>query len=145
MGLGLAAVEKILGGEAILHHKIRNRMDLIELSNKGISKDALGHLAGYLSFSVKQVAELLPVSERTVQRHSSKQHFNRIVSEQILQIAEVAARGTEVFADKDKFLLWMNQPNKALADRIPMSLLTSRFGAELVLDELGRIEYGVFS
>jgi len=46
---------------------------------------------------------------------------------------------------KDKFLSWMNHPNKALGNRTPLSLLSSRFGAEAVLDELGRIEYGVFS
>jgi putative toxin-antitoxin system antitoxin component (TIGR02293 family) len=62
-----------------------------------------------------------------------------------LQIAEVAVRGAEVFEDKNKFLIWMNSPNKALADKTPMSLLSSRFGTDMVLDELGRIEHGVLS
>lgn len=55
------------------------------------------------------------------------------------------ARGVEVFEDKDKFLAWIEQPNKGLAGKTPMSLLKSRFGIEMVLDELGRIEYGVYS
>jgi uncharacterized protein (DUF2384 family) len=36
----------------------------------------------------------------------------------------------------------MNHPNKALANKTPISLLRSRFGVEMVLDELGRMEYG---
>jgi putative toxin-antitoxin system antitoxin component (TIGR02293 family) len=141
----VSGITKVLGGEKVLRKRIRNRMDMIELSKKGISKNALAHLANYLSFTLSQMAELLPVSERTIQRCSSEDQFNRVVSEQILQIAEVAARGKDVFEDKDKFLSWMNHPNKTLANRTPASLLSSRFGIEMVLDELGRIEHGVLS
>ncbi|MGB7291063.1 MAG: antitoxin Xre/MbcA/ParS toxin-binding domain-containing protein [Thermodesulfobacteriota bacterium] len=141
----VSGITKVLGGEKVLRKKIRTRMDMIELSKRGISKNALAHLANYLSFTLSQIAALLPVSERTIQRCASEDQFNSFVSEQILQIAEVAAMGKEVFEDKTKFLSWMNHPNKALAQRTPASLLSSRFGIEMVLDELGRIEHGVFS
>lgn len=141
----LSGVTAILGGEEVLHKKISNQMDLIELSQTGIPFMALVNLAKYLSFTIRQMAELLPVTERTIQRYTPQKHFNRVVSEQILHIAFVAARGTEVFGEKARFLSWMNHPNKALANKTPMSLLRSRFGVEMVLDELGRIEYGVFS
>jgi len=98
-----------------------------------------------MCFSMSQMAELLPVTERTLQRYAPNEHFNRVVSEQILQIAQVAAKGAEVFEDKDRLLSWMNHPNTALGNRSPMSLLSSRFGTEMVLDELGRIDHGVFS
>jgi putative toxin-antitoxin system antitoxin component (TIGR02293 family) len=140
-----SGVTKVLGGEKVLRKKIQSRMDLIELSNKGLTKNALSHLAKFLSFTMSQMAALLPVTERTIQRYAPKKHFNRVVSEQILQIAEVAARGAEVFEERDKFLAWMDHPNRALDDKTPLSLLNSRFGAEMVLDELGRIEHGVFS
>jgi putative toxin-antitoxin system antitoxin component (TIGR02293 family) len=141
----LSNVAAVLGGEDVLHKKIRNRMDLIELSYQGVTKDALIHLSDYLSFTTHQIAELLPVTARTIQKYSLDKPFNRVVSEQILQLAEVAAKGVEVFGDKEKFRAWMNHPNKALADKTPASLLNSRFGIEMVMDELGRIEYGVFS
>ena len=141
----LSGIAMVLGGQRVLHKRIRNRLDLVELSNKGVTKDALSHLAKYLCFSMSQMAELLPITERTIQRYASNKPFNRFVSEQILQITVVAAKGIEVFEDKDKFLSWMNHPNAALAHRAPVSLLRSRFGTEMVLDELGRIEHGIFS
>lgn len=67
------------------------------------------------------------------------------LSEQILQMTEVVAKGSRVFEDRDRFLTWMNHPNKALNNKTPMSLLSSKFGTDMVLDELGRIEHGVFS
>ena len=141
----ISGVTEVLGGEKVLGQNIQNQMDLIELSNRGVTKDALAHLTKFFSFTISQMAALLPVTERTIQRYAAKKHFSRVVSEQILQIAEVAAKGAEVFEDKDKFLSWMNHPNKALGNRTPLGLLNSRFGAEAVLDELGRIEYGVVS
>jgi len=114
--MDLSKVANVLGGEHALPRKIESRMDLIELGDKGVTKDALLRLAKY-----------------------------RVVSEQILQIAEVAARGVEVFGDRDRFLSWIKQPNSGLGNRTPTTLLGSRFGTEMVLDELGRIEHGVVS
>ena len=141
----LAEVTEVLGGQQVLRQNIHHRMDLLELSDRGVTKDALVHLARFLSCSMSQMAELLPVTERTIQRYAPEAHFNRVVSEHILQIAEVAAKGVDVFTDKERFLKWLRHPSPALANQTPMSLLRSRFGADMVLDELGRIEHGVFS
>ena len=141
----LAQVGEILGGEKILGKKLESKMDLVELGNIGVTKNAVSHLARYLSLSWKQVAALLPVTERTLQRYTAQQHFNPAVSEQVLHVAEVLAKGTEVFQEKRKLLLWLNTPHKVFSGNTPMTMLGSRFGTELVLEELGRIEFGVYS
>jgi len=138
-------VSSILEGKQAVRGDISSRMDLIEFGSKGVTKAALLCLADYLEFSLGQIAQLLPVTERTIQRYTKRQRFNRVVSEQILQVAEVAARGAQVFGDKGRFLSWMKSPSPALGDRTPLSLLSSRFGNEVVLDELGRIEHGIVS
>jgi putative toxin-antitoxin system antitoxin component (TIGR02293 family) len=141
----LSNIERVLGGEKVLRMRIQRRQDLIALGYRGVTKGALLNLAKFLSFPIDQMAELLPVSGRTIQRYSRSQHFNRAVSEQILQIAEVVAKGVEVFEDRERFLAWMQQSNVALGNKTPRSLLSSRFGTQMVLDELGRIEHGVLS
>lgn len=141
----LSQVGRILGGEKILGKKLESKMDLIELGIAGVTKNAVSHLANYLSLSWKQVADLLPVTERTLQRYSLNQHFNPAVSEQVLHIAEVLAKGVEIFQEKRKFLLWLNAPHKVFSGKTPYVMLASRFGTELVLEELGRIEFGVYS
>ena len=141
----LSQVGEILGGEKILGKKLESKMDLVELGNIGITKNAVSHLARYLSLSWKQVAALLPVTERTLQRYTAQQHFNPAVSEQVLHVAEVLAKGTEVFQEKRKLLLWLNTPHKVFSGNTPMTMLGSRFGSELVLEEVGRIEFGIYS
>ncbi len=141
----VAQISQILGGPKVLHMKVNERQDLVALSHHGVTKSALLNLAKYLSFTLNQISELLPISERTVQRYARGKHFNSAISEQILQIAEVAARGVDVFGNKDDFLAWMKQQNVALGKKTPISLLSSRFGAQMILDEIGRIEHGVVS
>ena len=135
----------VLGGVEVLHKKITNQMDLIDLGRMGVPKYALMSLTKYLNLSIKQIAELLSVTERTIQRYPLEKHFNRTISEQILHIAQVVAKGTRIFGDRENFLSWVKHPNKAFANNIPMNLFSSRFGTEMISDELGRIEHGVFS
>jgi putative toxin-antitoxin system antitoxin component (TIGR02293 family) len=140
-----ASAAGLLGGRRALHGDFASRMLLIDLSRKGVTKGFLLRVARYLGLSLGQMAKLLPVTERTIQRYDRERRFTPAVSEQILQIAAVAARGEDVLGGRQAFLAWMGSPSPALGNRTPASLLGSRFGSEIVLDELGRIEHGVIS
>ena len=141
----LSRVADVLGGEKVLGCRLESDLDFVELGTQGVTKSALSHLAAHLALSWKQMAQLLPVTERTLQRYAPKQRLSRAVSEQAIDIAQVATRGQEVFGDRALFLAWVDEPNTALGGRTPLSLLASRFGARMVLDVLGRIEHGVYS
>jgi putative toxin-antitoxin system antitoxin component (TIGR02293 family) len=67
------------------------------------------------------------------------------LSDRMLQVAKVYARAVEVFEDEQRALEWLQAPIVALGGRIPVSLLDTSTGVDLVLTELGRIEYGVFA
>ena len=132
-----------LGGEKTLGRPIRSRLDFVELGERGLTKSSLSHLAKSLSLSMKELARLLPVTERTLQHYGAQQHLSAVVSEQALQIAQVAATGSALFEDQEKFLAWLSIPSVPLGGEKPFDLLRSRFGIELVLDELGRIAHGL--
>jgi len=138
-------IANILGGDKVLGWKVKNTMDLVGLSKRGVPKSALSHLAKTLGFRTVHMAAFLPVTERTIQRYAPKRYFKAYVSEQILELAELAAYGLEIFDDKEQFLGWLNEPIKALGGRAAIELLETRFGIELVRNELIRIEHGVFS
>lgn len=136
-------VEKILGGEEVLGRKIKGINDFIELGMHGIRKSAVRHLATNMSLTWRDMAKLLPVTERTLQRYQMQKLLSPGISEQALQLAEVTAKGIDVFEDRDNFLTWLSLPSAALGDKRPIELLSSRFGIELVIDELGRIAHGI--
>ena len=143
--MSASKLSEVLGGEKVLGKRIRNDMDLIELSRKGVSKSALSHLAKSFGLSTPAMAQMLPITERTIQRYKAKTLFKPSVSEHILELAGLVARGTEVFGARDLFLKWMERPTRALGNRTPRELLDSTFGIGMVMDELGRIEHGIVS
>lgn len=133
----------ILGVTSARAGGVRTPMDLVDLGERGLTKSSLVRLASYLRLSVSQLAHLLPISERTLQRYSGRRHLSAAVSGQMIGIAKVAARGVEVFGERDLFLQWLSRPSLALGQRRPVDLLSSPVGLDLVLDELGRIEHGI--
>jgi len=137
-------IEKIFQDEGI-ENPFQNRLELIKLVRRGISKKSILKLSELLSLSVKDFAKLLPVTERTIQRYHVNKRFKSDISEHIILIAEVIVKGLEVFPNQERLKNWLNAPNKSLDNTKPIELLDTSFGAQLVIDELGRMEYGVYS
>jgi len=48
----------------------------------------------------------------------------------------------DAIGDEDQAREWLQRPNRTLQGAMPLDLLGTDAGAELVSDELGRIEYG---
>lgn len=138
-------IEKALGGKKALKANIKNRLDIIRLSRRGIAKKSLNHLSNVLHLSMDDVADLLPVSKRTIQRYAQTDYFMYPVSDKILEIASIVSRGQEVFGDIGKFIQWLNQESVPLGNRTPLSLLKYASGVDMVQDELGKIEQGIIS
>jgi putative toxin-antitoxin system antitoxin component (TIGR02293 family) len=122
-------------------------LDLIETIRQGLPKQALERLAKALRVKVLDLEHILPVSRRTLQRYEQQNVacLPKALSDHMLQVAKVYARAVEVFADEERALEWLQAPIVALGGRIPISLLDTSTGVDLVLTALGRIEYGVFA
>ncbi len=143
--MNTSTIEGLLGGYKVLGHEIHSEMDLYEIGKEGLPKMALISLAKSINMSIISLSQILNVTERTLQRKKDLDLLNESVSEQIIQIAEVYSRGEDVFNNIDNFQIWLDTPSTALGKKKPFELMSSRYGAQMVLDELGRIEYGVFS
>lgn len=113
-----ALIEQLLGGTEVIGHTIRNEMDLYELSRSGLPKEALLNLIQNLGFTVKSMASLLHVTERTIQRKSDRDLLDLITSEQILQVADAYSRGSAVFGSQENFQKWIALENKMKVYRI---------------------------
>jgi putative toxin-antitoxin system antitoxin component (TIGR02293 family) len=123
----------------------RSEMDRVEMARKGISKKSLLRIAEISGVSIKDLAKMLPVSLRTIQRYNEGDLLDPHVSDRAILIAEVLVKGLEVLGSREKLQTWLQTPLSALGVRPPFSLLDTGIGARMVMDVLGRIEHGVFS
>jgi len=106
-------------------------MLLVELIRKGIPTS--------LFLTIKEIA---PFSD---EEWSEPDYlFKSIHSEKIIELAEVTVMGLEVFDSAADFGAWLNAPSPALGGKMPLELLKDSYGQELVIQELHRIDQGIF-
>ncbi|WEK18427.1 MAG: DUF2384 domain-containing protein [Candidatus Pedobacter colombiensis] len=127
------------------NYAVSTDFDLLNLARKGVSKKALVSLVKRISLTIQEVAGIMHISERTLQRYTPSTLIKTEHAEKAIELARLYQRGTEVFGTLDNFNDWMKTPNYTLNGETPLSLLDTSIGFELILQTLGRIEYGVFS
>jgi putative toxin-antitoxin system antitoxin component (TIGR02293 family) len=112
---------------------------------EGIPYYAFERFAASSFISMADWAELLEISERSLQRYKKEnKSFDRMRSERIMEIEAVLKKGVEVFGDVEKFTIWMNSRIIALGGIKPRELLDSSYGIMILDEELTRIDYGMF-
>jgi putative toxin-antitoxin system antitoxin component (TIGR02293 family) len=111
-----------------------------QLSAQAISKKYIKQVLLLSQLTVTDLIGIIPISIDTYKR---KREFSPAVTEKVLEIEEVYRRGLEVFGQS--FHQWMNTENIALGGVAPKTLLNNSFGIRLLLDEIGRLEYGVLA
>ena len=135
-------VNTIVGSRGRL---VKNKLDLIELSKRGVAKDTLVRLGQMLSLSGKEMAWLLHVSERTLHRYGNKETLSTAMSNRVVQLLQAVGAGMELFGEEERFARWLKSKSVALSGATPLELLQTAVGTQMVIDELGRIEHGIVS
>ena len=125
--------------------KLSNDFDIVKLARQGFSKHVLLALAKKVSLNIQELAIILHISERTLQRYDDDAIIKTEYSEKAIELARLYARGNEVFGSMDNFKIWMKTPSLVFNSESPLSLLDTSAGFDLVFTELGRIEHGILA
>lgn len=124
---------------------IEDDFDLINFARSGIYKKALLEFAKRISLTIEELANVLHISERTLQRYEATTLVKTEHSDRAISLARLYEKGESVFGNQKDFKIWMRTPNTSLNQEVPLSLLDTTIGFEMVHQILGRMEYGVFS
>lgn len=137
----------LFGGVGALHLKssVASDFDLLELARRGVPKKAILGLVKKISVTIQELASIMHINERTFQRFEDTGFVKPEYSEKAIELAKLYARGEEVFGSLDKFKVWMKTPSHVFKNSTPFALLDSSIGFNLVFNELGRIQHGIFS
>lgn len=133
----------LLGGSKSI--ALSNDFDIIQLAREGFPKRVLLSLAKRISLNIQELANILHISERTLQRYEDDAIIKTEYAEKAVELARLYTRGQEVFGSIDKFKLWMKTPGLVFKGEAPVSMLDTSAGFDMVFKELGRIEHGIFA
>ncbi|WP_426669112.1 type II RES/Xre toxin-antitoxin system antitoxin [Mucilaginibacter sp. McL0603] len=119
---------------------------MVNMLREGVEFTYLNSISDRINFTLEDWSSYLHLSERTIQRYKKeKKPFDTIYSEKIVQIDLLYKRGVEVFGNEDNFHTWMATKSIPLGNIKPKELLDTTYGINLVADELGRVEHGIFA
>lgn len=132
-------------GAAKSFKEIENDADFIYCIREGVPKQALDNIIDIAGFTMSEIALIIRTSDRTLRRYTSKQKLNAEQSERVIELAKLYSRGEEVFGSMDAFKEWVNNRVIALGNKKPKEFMDTSIGIEILMDELGRIEHGIFA
>lgn len=126
---------------------LKNKMLLVHAIREGVSLELFNLIKEVAPFNDEDWASFLGISTKSLQRNKTKDDFvfKPIQSEKIFELAEVTNLGLEVFDSQAAFYSWLNTPSYALGNLMPLELLKDSYGKEMVVNELYKIDHGIFA
>lgn len=126
---------------------LKNKMLLVYAIREGVSFELFSLIKDVTPFNDDDWASFLGISTKSLQRGKAKEEyvFKPIQSEKIFELAEVTSLGLEVFDTQSAFYAWLKTPSFALGNLMPIELLKDSYGKEMVINELHKIDYGIFA
>lgn len=106
--------------------------------------DRVERLRG-LGFSDDELYMLVAPRRTLDRRRASGEMLSPVESDRVQRLERIWAHGVRVFANPDKFARWLRKECRALDDVRPIDLLASETGANIVQEELHRIDFGIFA
>jgi putative toxin-antitoxin system antitoxin component (TIGR02293 family) len=124
---------------------IRNETDFISVIRTGIPKQAMTHLMDVADITLTEMAAIVHTSDRTLRRYSDHEKLSPEQSERMVEMARVYSRGEEVLGSMEHFRKWMDAVLLPFGNKKPREFLDTSLGIEMIMNELGRIEYGILA
>lgn len=122
-----------------------SELTIVHNARSGLKVGYLFFLGEKMGLSTADMAKILNVSLRTLQRYIPDMVLDTDASAKVIQLGLLNQHGLEVFGDQESFNSWLKSSVMDLEYQSPASFLDTPFGFDLVHKILGRIEYGIFA
>lgn len=138
-----AKSKQIIVKEPVLEYSIPKKLATTAVADFTYKK--FQRIAGKVPFTQKEWADILHLSERTLQRYAkSNTSFEAIYADRILRMEQLIEMGLETFIDALAFYNWLKKDKRILGEILNFNSLKTASGIESTINEIGRIQYGVY-
>jgi len=145
MATELQAVMKELGGHQALGRTLSSDRDLREAIREGFPPAVVEELMRASGLSLKELAESLDLSPRSLQRRRRSGRLARFESDRLYRLARIVALARQNLGNQESAMRWLKRNNRALGGLAPIAAIDTEPGARQVENVLGRIAYGGIS
>lgn len=138
-------IVSVLGGDKVLHHKVKGALDFDRLIREGFPWEASVRVKEALCMRDNEFAKILGISVRTLSRLKTEARMPSVTSDRLYRLARIYAFAIEVLEDAEKAMRWMHREQIGLGGRVPLEMIETEAGEREVENLLGRIEHGVLA
>jgi len=126
---------------------LRSDLTIVKTSNDGVDATVFSELHEISGIKRQFLAEsIFDVSLKTMMRYEKEnKKLNPKHSEIALKLMSLFRKGIEIFGSLTSFVSWLDKPALGLGDQVPMLMLNTITGMDLVEEELLRIEHGALA
>ena len=140
------SLNRMLGGKATFKTPPKTPNDWHELLEGGLPLSALESFKQVTALSDAQVATLIGISGKTLQRaRGTRERLDSVTSDRLFRTARIVALAGTVLESSERGIAWLGRGQIGLGGKIPFALMTTEAGSEQVEQLLLRIEHGVYS
>ena len=119
----------------------RKQLEVADYNYKKLKK-----IIDQVPFTQSEWSNMLHLSERTLQRYAkNNSSFEGIYTDRILLLQEMINLGLETFSGADAFYKWLKKDKPVMGQLLNFESLYSERGIQELIDQLSRIQYGVYT
>ena len=119
-----------------------------ELSNAGASRSASVDILDELldhGFTRDELFRLVVPRRTLARRRHAGEQLAPEESDRAVRLARITALAERVFGEDAKAYAWLREPSRTLSGQVPLDLLRTETGAQLVEQTLHRIDFGMLA
>jgi putative toxin-antitoxin system antitoxin component (TIGR02293 family) len=106
----------------------------------------LKKIADKVPFTQAEWAQMLHLSERTLQRYAKNNTvFDGIYTDRILLLEQMINTGLDTFTDAASFYDWLKKDKEVMGQTLGFNSLYTDRGIQEITDQLHRIQYGIYT
>ncbi len=110
----------------------------------GLPLEALTEFLKASGVSTKDGNDIVIPARTLKHRRARHESLSRDESDKLARLIRIYEQTRVVFADKEKALWWLSQPQFDFEERTPLQMLRTELGARLVEETLVQIDEGMF-
>lgn len=116
----------------------------IRALERGFPSNTLALLADLMGWPKARLIEGLQLVQRTVtEREKKHARFSPVESERLYRVVRIRGLAREVFSSDAAVADWLNSPDRGLAGKKPLELLSTDLGAQKVENLIRAMAHGV--
>ena len=121
-------------------------ISLLKKSKEGLRPKVALDFLELSGFTQDEFQETFKTTVKTIQNHVTKElTLDAPLSEKLLKAFALFDKGSEIFGSVKVFSQWLRKPAYGLGYQVPLEMMDTITGIQLVEDELIRIEFGALA